>query len=189
MMGKTARVFGLVLLLLATGFSSVSAQSAAQKGEDEYYSQLGSLNRWTTDEVLRQKTGHRVPEFLKVSFGKHRGFDRMVFEADSDFIGYLVSYGEPPFRAEAGVETVKVRGKAFVEIALNPVTQSSDKNIQASEKRLAEQNRLGMPLIKEVRRVQWYEAELRYVVGLKRAAPFRVRVFSNPARLVVDFKH
>jgi hypothetical protein len=46
-----------------------------------------------------------------------------------------------------------------------------------------------MPLIKEVKRVQWYEAELRYVVGLKRAAPYRVQVFSNPARLIVDFKH
>lgn len=186
-MRATGRVFGVVLLLLTVGFSSVSGQSAAQKGEDEYYSESGSLNRWTTEMVLRQKTGY-FPEFLTVRFGKHRGFDRMVFEVDSDLIGYLVNYGEPPFRAEAGIENVKVRGKAFVEIALYPVT-SSDENIHANEKRLAEQNKLRMPLIKEVKRVQWYEAELRYVVGLKRATPFRVQVFSNPTRLVVDFKH
>ncbi|HUQ34069.1 MAG TPA: hypothetical protein VM095_18250 [Pyrinomonadaceae bacterium] len=188
MMMKTAgRIFGVSLLLLTIGFSSVSGQSGAQKGDDEYYDKLGSLDVWTTEGVLRHKYG-QYPEFLKVRFGKHSGFDRVVFEVDGDLIGYYVDYGKPPFQAEAGETSVKVRGKAFVEISLYPVS-ASDKSIAANEKRLAEQNKLKMPLIREAKPVEWFEGELRYVIGLKRQAPFRVHVLSNPTRLVVDFKH
>jgi hypothetical protein len=77
---KTAgRLLGLGLLLLAVGFSSVSGQSRTQTDGKQYLSEIGSLNLWTTDTVYRQKLGH-IPEFLTVRFGKHRGFDRMVFE-------------------------------------------------------------------------------------------------------------
>ena len=187
MVKLAGRALGLGLLLLGLGFSSVSGQSKAQTGGKEYLSELGGLNLWTTDPVYRQKLGD-TPEFLTVRFGKHRGFDRMVFEMDGDLIGYFITYGRPPFRADAGVEIIKVRGKAFVEIALYPVT-SSDENIQANEKRLAGQNMAKMALIREVKGVDWFEAELRYVVGLKRRTPYRVQVFSDPTRLVVDFKH
>jgi hypothetical protein len=185
MMKTVGRVFGLTLLLLTMGFSSVAGQSNKQKG-DEYFDKAGSLNVWTTDGVLRQKYG-TFPEFLTVRFGKHRGFDRVVFELKGDLVGYFINYGEPPFQAEAGEEVVKVRGKAFVEIELYPVS-SSDENIQANEKKLAEQNKLKLPLIRDVEAVEWFEGELRYVVGLNRKTPFRVQVFSNPTRLVVDFK-
>jgi hypothetical protein len=112
----------------------------------------------------------------------------VVFEVDGDLIGYYVDYGKPPFGGEASETSVKVHGKAFVEISLYPVS-SSDENIEANEKRLTEQNKVKMPLIREAKPVEWFEGELRYVIGLKRATPFRVRVLSNPTRLVVDFKH
>ena len=182
-LGRAAAMF---LLLLTIGLPSVSGQSSPQKNGEEYYSQMGRLNAWTTEPVYRQKYG-AVPEFLKVRFGKHRGFDRVVFELDEDLVGYFITYGKPPFQGEASEETVKVRGRAFVEIALYPVT-STDENIEANEKILAEQNKLKMPLIREAKPVEWFEGELRYVIGLKKETPFRVQVLSHPARLVVDFK-
>jgi hypothetical protein len=187
MMKTAGRIFGVSLLLLTIGILSVSGQSRAQKGGDEYYDKLGSLNVWTTEGVLRHKFGE-FPEFLAVRFGKHSGFDRVVFELDGDLIGYYVDYGKPPFQGEASETSVKVRGKAFVEISLYPVG-ASDEHIQANEKRLTEQNKVKMPLIREAKPVEWFEGELRYVIGLKRATPFRVQVLSNPTRLVVDFKH
>jgi hypothetical protein len=187
MMKTAGRIFCVSLLLLTIGFSSVSGQSGAQKDGEEYYDKLGSLDVWTTEGVLRRKFG-QFPEFLTVRFGKHRDFDRVVFELDGDLIGYYVDYGKPPFQGEASETTVKVHGKAFVQISLYPIS-ASDENIEANEKRLAGQNKVKMPLIREAKPVEWFEGELLYVIGLKRQAPFRVQVLSNPTRLVVDFKH
>ena len=185
-MKTIVRIFVAGLLLAVMGPSSVPGQSKDTRKPGEYYSKLGSLNVWTTDDVLRQKTGY-YPEFRTMRFGKHRGFDRVVFEVDGDLIGYYVHYGEPPFQAEAGEEVVKVRGNAFLEIALYPVV-STDENIAANERLVARQNNVRMPLIREIKPVEWFEGELRHVIGLRRRTPFRVQVFSNPTRLVVDFK-
>ena len=187
MMNAAGRVLGVGLLVLTMGFSSMSGQSKAQKGAEEYYGKAGSLNVWTTDNILRQRTGVS-PEFRTVRFGSHRGFDRVVFELGGGLIGYFINYGKPPFQAEAGEEIIKVRGKAFVEIELYPV-RSSNENIEANTKFVAQQNKLKMPLIREAKVVEWFEGELRLVIGLKRETPFRVQVLSNPTRLVVDFKH
>lgn len=184
MVGK---VVGWGLLMLILVFSSVFGQSAGQSKAGEYYDRVGRLNVWTTEEVLRRKYG-QFPEFLTMRFGKHRGFDRVVFEVKGDLIGYMVTFGSPPFQAEAGENIVKVHGKAFVEISLYPV-RSSDENIEANNNLAIQQNRLKMPLIREVKPVEWFEGELRYVFGLRRRTPFRVQTLSNPTRLVVDFKN
>jgi hypothetical protein len=186
-MKTIVRIFVAGLLFAVMGLPSVLGQSNNTRKLGEYYSKLGSLNVWTTEDVLRQKTGY-YPEFRTMRFGKHPGFDRVVFEMDGDLIGYYVHYGEPPFQAEAGEEVVNVRGKAFVEIALYPVV-STDENIEANERLGARQNKVRMPLIREIKTVEWFEGELRHVIGLRKRKPFRVQVFSNPTRLVVDFKH
>ena len=175
------------LLLLVIGLSPAATQSHAQGKAEEYYSIQGDVNVWTTEPVLRQKTG-MSPELIAMRFGRHRSFDRIVYELDGEPIGYYITYGEAPFQGEASEEVTKVRGRAFVEIALYPVV-ASDENLNASERLLAQQNKIQMPLIREVKTVEWFEAELRHVVGLRRQTPFRVQIFSNPTRLVVDFKH
>jgi len=182
-LGRASAVF---LLLLTMGLCYAAGQSNPQKKDQEYYSRQGRLNTWTTEPVYRQKFG-TAPEFLKVRFGQHKGFDRIVFELDEDLVGYFITYSKPPFQGEASEEVVKVRGRAFVEIALYPVV-STDENILANEKILAERNKAQMSLIREAKPVEWFEGELRYVIGLKKETPFRVQVLSNPARLVVDFK-
>ena len=184
MLGK---IFTVALLAFVVGLSSVQAQQGGHSGAEEYYDKLGDLNVWTTDDVLRRKYG-QFPEYLKMRFGSHDGFDRVVFQVDGDLIGYYITYGKPPFQGEASEEIVRVRGKAFVEISLYPVV-SSDENITANERYAIRQSKVKMPIIRQVRQVEWFEGELRYVFGLNRRRPFRVQVFSNPTRLVVDFKH
>ncbi|HEX8140311.1 MAG TPA: hypothetical protein VF544_22290 [Pyrinomonadaceae bacterium] len=184
----SGKIFGAALLAFALAVSSAHAQRRAQSGgQEEYYDKLGDLNVWTTDDVLRRKFGY-FPEYLKMRFGSHDGYDRVVFQVDGDLIGYYITYGKPPFQGEASERSVKVRGKAFVEIALYPVI-SSDANIEANERYAIRQSRTRMPLIRDVKQVEWFEGEIRYVFGLNRRRPFRVQVFSNPTRLVVDFKH
>jgi hypothetical protein len=184
MIGK---ILGAALLASVLALSSVQAQQRSQSGgQEEYYDKLGDLNVWTTEDVLRRKFGY-FPEYLKMRFGSHDGYDRVVFQVDGDLIGYYITYGKPPFQGEASERSVNVRGKAFVEIALYPVT-SSDANIASNERYALRQSRTRRPLIMDVKQVEWFEGEIRYVFGLKRRTPFRVQVFSNPTRLVVDFK-
>ena len=180
------KVFGVGLLVLTAGVWSVLGQTGSRDDGAGYYNREGRLNVWTTGEVLRQKTG-QSPEFLRTRFGRHGGSERIVFELRGDLIGYHVAYGRPPFQAEDGGRVVKVRGRAFVEITLYPVT-SSDENIEANERMLLRQHQVKTALIAEVKPVEWFEGELRHVVGLRRRAPFRVRTLSNPTRLVVEFR-
>ena len=186
-MKAAGKMLSAVLLLMAVGFSHVFGQSNSPPRGEEFLDKAGNLNVWTTESVLRQKTG-QYPEFLTVRFGTHKGFDRVVFELKGDLVGYFINYGKPPFQSEDGGRRTRVRGKAFVEIELYPV-KSWDENIEANEKVLIEQNKVWMPLIREVKPVEWFEAELRYVVGLKKETPYRVQVLTNPTRLIIDFKH
>src|SRR3954454_15951342 len=114
-----SRALAAGLLLLGLGFSSFAGQVNAQGKAEEYYSQEGRLNVWTTEAVLRQKAGR--PEFVTMRFGKHDGFDRVVFELKGEWGGYHVTYDSPPFDTDGDTSDIKVRGKAFVRVSLYPV--------------------------------------------------------------------
>src|SRR5215813_13004827 len=174
----TATVFFILML----GFGTAQGQAK----DEDYANVKGRLNVWTTQEVMRNeaKRGER-PEFLKLRFAKQEGFDRVVFELKGDIASYYIHYSKPPFQSEAGEETIKVHGQAFVEISLYPVG-SSDENIEANAKVAREQRRPNLGAIQEVKQVEWFEGELRYVFGLDKRTPFRVQVLSNPLRVVVD---
>ena len=179
------KVTGPALFLLFLGIAN--AQGPAK--DEDYANVRGRLNVWTTQEVMRNEVKRGTqPEFLKLRFARQDGFDRVVFELKGDIASYHITYSKPPFQSEAGEETVKVRGQAFVEISLYPVS-SSDENIEANEKVIRQQPELNLLAINDVKRVEWFEGELRYVVGLNKRTPYRVQVLYNPLRVVVDFKH
>jgi len=175
-------------LLVLLSFGAAPAQSNPAKDED-YANVRGRLQVWTTAEVMRNeaKRGTR-PEFLKLRFARHEGFDRVIFDLKGDIASYYITYSRPPFQSEAGEKTVKVRGQAFVEISLYPVS-SSDENIEANDRIVRAQQKLKLPAIKDVKTVEWFEGELRYVFGLSKRTPYRVYVLADPLRVVVDFKH
>ncbi|HYJ45148.1 MAG TPA: hypothetical protein VEV81_00945 [Pyrinomonadaceae bacterium] len=183
MAGKLFGV-GLLLFILGTGLFAGQWEVRAQTQEGYTYAQ-GDLNVWTTDTVLWQKSGD-APELVAMRFGKHRGYDRVVFEMDGEFAGYHVTYEEPFLRDGEGPDP-KVRGKVFAKIALYPI-YSTEEKVEAYDRIAARQDRRGMPVIRGIKQLEWFEGELSYVIGLRRRTPFRVQVFSNPTRLVVDFK-
>ena len=128
-----------------------------------------------------------MPRLSGVRFAQHRGFDRVVFDLTDKPAGYHVIYREPPFQGQASERIVKVRGKAFIEIAFYPI-RSSEEDVEVYEKLVTVQGRAKTALIADMKTFEWFEAELGYAVGLKRKTPFRVMELSNPARLVIDFK-
>jgi len=178
------RLFVPALFILWLGVTGAQGQAK----DEDYANVRGSLNVWTTQEVMRNEAKRGTqPEFLKLRFAQQEGFDRLVFELKGDIASYHITYSKPPFQSEAGEETIKVRGQAFVEISLYPVS-SADENIEANEK-VIRQQKLNLLAINDMKRVEWFEGELRYVVGLKKRTAYRVQVLYNPLRVVVDFKH
>lgn len=171
--------FGLLLFGLGC-YDAARAQRA-----DEYYNKTGRLNVWTTEGVLRNKTGN-APELGAIRFGKHEGYDRLVFEMKGELIGYYVTYDEP-FLADGEGQISPPRGKTFAKVSLYPIS-STNENVEANDRIVARQNKTAMPVIRGIKQLEWFEGELSYVIGLKRRTPFRVQVLSNPTRLVVDFK-
>ena len=184
-MQNHGRVLAAGFLLLAIGFSSVHGQWRAIDPENDCVNQRGRFNVWSTHCFSREARG-KAPELLGVRIGKHDGFDRIVFDFKGKLEGYTVKYEKPPLSWYGDGETIKVKGKAFVEITFYPLSVSQ---IEIGVTITPRQKRPNLPLIKEIKPLGWFEAEVAYVIGLDRKTPFRVHLMANPDRLVVDFKH
>ena len=46
-----------------------------------------------------------------------------------------------------------------------------------------------LPILQDIKSVDWFENFFSFAVGLKIKKPFRVQELSSPSRLVIDFKH
>ena len=180
MIGKA---FGVALLLLTMWLSPAFGQS---KVEDYYY-QEGELNTWTTDEVGKQDFKSGTTGVKRVRVGRHPGYDRVVLEFDQGTPNYWVNYEKIPISLY-GDQQIKVRGKAAIEISMSPVLYS-EKNYNTPVAPIKRRgSRLRTPLITEVWSLGWFEGEVMYAIGLNSRRPFRVQTFSNPDRLVIEFK-
>jgi hypothetical protein len=179
MIGKA---FGVGLLCLTVCVASAPAQSKNQTNG------RGVLNDWTVKEVARQDLGAGTDRVFRVRVGSHPGYDRVVFEFGAGAPNYWVYYQKPPVRLYSGEEVKGIRGNAFLEVSLSPVIYS-EKNYNTPVERLKRgQNPLRTRLVSDVWSLGWFEGELIYAVGLRERRFFRVQVFSNPDRLVIDFR-
>ena len=188
------KVFAASILSLTIGLSSVLGQRRVI--DKDCLNPEGRFSVWT--QCFHRQDSNGAPELLAVRVGKHHGFDRIVFDLKGVAVfdpkaqptNYGVRYEKPPLEWY-GDEVIKVKGKAFVEIALYPLSASAEKIVayQRGALIMPKQKIPNMPLIKEIKPLGWFEAEVGYIIGLKRRTPFRVQLLSNPDRLVVDFKH
>lgn len=178
------RSFLPMLLLAPLWAGSAGAQD---RGE-------GKLNIWTFSKVAsRAKYDEVLPVTYKMRTSGHIGFDRIVFEfAESAMPEYEIRYKKPPILIDASHiedaahptkdETIAVSGNAFITIE---IALSFDGKSVTSEF-LGKQD---LPVLKDVRTVDWFENYFSFVAGLKHRRPFRVQELSDPVRLVIDIKH
>jgi hypothetical protein len=168
-------------ILLLTILSSIVfvAQTFAQ------WEDRGKLNAWTSARVSRQNKDSRETPYLKeVRVAKNNGFDRIVFEFRGDIPRYFIEYIKPPITGTAD-EEIKVSGKFFVSITLQTLPYPDDEKL--AEAKIPE-GKLNLPVISEVREIEWFEGDRPFAIGLKAKKLYRVQQLKNPARLVVDFK-
>ncbi len=120
---------------------------------------------------------------------EHPPFDRIVLEFEGTEIpSWRVTYVEGPIQEDPSGEPIEVEGQAFLELRLEPATGVRLEGEEPEPTYLGP-GRLPVPdanVATEVVRIGDFEANLAWVVGVERPAPFAVTFLSDPLRLVVD---
>lgn len=141
----------------------------------------------TTGATAKKRNG-RAPGTLKaVRTATHENFDRVVFEFfESGVPGYQIEYVDKPVRNCGAGEVVPLSGSGWLRIQIIP----ANAHTQAGEVTISERERvLNLPVMKELKLICDFEADVQWVLGLSSPNRYRVLELSNPARLVVDVKH
>lgn len=124
-----------------------------------------------------------------VRIGTHDGFDRVVFELESDggTPGWIVRYGEPV--AQGSGEEVEVDGDVVLLATIRPVLLPPDLPDTV-------ETWFGPPIegrpggvIQEVVSGTVFEGHHEFFVGLDQERPFVVERLDDPPRVVVDIFH
>ncbi len=120
----------------------------------------------------------------EVRSARHPNFDRVVFEFEGAFIpGYRVEYLKNPARDCGAGEVVSISGDRFILIEIQPAHAHSESGAATITNR---HQKLGFPLIKELKIICDFEAEVQWLMGVGSPSQYRVLELSNPARLVID---
>lgn len=177
---KTGFMTLLAIIILLTIAFSVAAQNR----------NAGKLNTWTTRPVARRHENNDLTHLRTVRAAKQKGFDRIVFEFKGPVPNYSVEYHPSRFYDDdSGRREIKIAGKTFVHVNLNsiPVDEGQLKFTQSAD--FAPKGRLTLPALWEVEEAGFFEGHYDFLLGLKSRRLFRVTELTNPARLVIDFKH
>lgn len=170
------KTIGVGLLLLMLSSPSVLAQSA---------NATGKLNVWTTASV--ERNDNPSSSFREMRVAKQKAFDRVVFEFAGEVPNYNVHFEKPPITNYGG-EDLKMSGKAFVVVQFHMVSYPENADTSKIVFDIPK-NKLRVPIVTEIKNSEWFEGYLSFAIGLRMRKPFRVQQLSNPARLVIDFKH
>lgn len=143
--------------------------------------------QWTIGAVER-KRGNLAPAVLRaIRTGRHRGFDRVVFEFRGGAVpGYRIEYVDRPVRQCGSGDAVRVAGDAYLRVSLSPAQAHTDAGRPTIGYR---ELRLRLPLIKELQSTCDFEGEVEWVIGVSSPNRYRVMELSNPRRLVIDIRH
>lgn len=168
------RIFALLLVAV---FVAVNANG--QSGET-----------WTNKsvEIKASATSENNGVLSNVRVGKHKEYDRVVFEFSGEFVpGCKIDFAKPPFYLGESDETVKLTGTSFLQIAFTPAYAHDLESGQATIKNPDKLPRF--PTLKEAKLTYDHEGQVIYILGLVAQKSFRAQALSNPARLVLDIKH
>lgn len=151
----------------------------------------GTLDTWTTKPVSREHNQANQLSYVKtVRAAKQNNSDRVVFEFVGPFPNYRIEYLKGHFYdGEGGRERIKSAGNVFVQVEFNMIPASDEQLKFTETKGFVPKGRLRMPSVQSVTDQGLFEGFYDFVIGMAARNPFRVTELSNPARLVVDFKH
>lgn len=146
-----------------------------------------SAGEWTAGIVQRVRQ-RGVQTQVGVRFGKHVGYERVVFEFDESVPGYHLEYIDKPVRDCAAGHVRPIAGDGWLEVRFEPARAHDDEGHPTLAQREFEPHLQVAPLdlILELERTCDFEAVVTWVAGVASPNRFRVLELSDPPRLVVD---
>ncbi len=146
-----------------------------------------------TGPVKGSRSGAATALLERVALARHEGFDRVVLQFTNGLPGYSVAYAEPPLYEDGSGAPVRIAGREFLVIRLEP---ASGFDLETGEGRLVYTgprrlggSAAGTSVVREVVRTGDFEAVLTWAVGLGDRVDFRVLTLDGPPRLVVDLRN
>lgn len=132
-------------------------------------------------------TGPDVPILRAVRVGAHAGFDRLVFEFDSEGLPqWHVAYIDVPAADCGSGRDVPLAGEARLQVRFSGAHAHTEAGEPTSGPR---RRHVGQPALRELVRTCDFEAEVTWVAGVAGRNPYRPRVLDDPSRLVIDIAH
>jgi hypothetical protein len=138
--------------------------------------------------IVEKKRPNLKPAILKeVRTASHGNFDRVVFEFEGNAVpGYHIEYVEKPVRDCGQGDVISISGDGLLLVRLLPAQAHSESGAATIK---ARQLAPGLPIVKEMKIICDFEADMQWVLGVASPNRYRVLELSNPSRLVVDIRH
>jgi hypothetical protein len=178
--------FSKLLLLAACAFFSMAMTATAQYNYGDF--DEGELNVWTREKIFYEYRHKGYAEIKQPRFGRHKNFDRVVFDFEGTVPGFIVSYQNDLDQEHWG--DLPVLNKTFLVVEFYFVSIEGTRNADETPKYFEiPAGKIKSKIITEVANNGWWEGDENFAIGVKSKKDFRVMRLSNPARLVVDIKH
>lgn len=148
----------------------------------------------STDATPDAKTGGTtvmdVSLLTDLRTGRQPCSDRVTFEfRDGAPPEYRVEYESGPFSFGESGMPVTIQGSAFLVVTF-PHSSGVDLTDPAATATYTGPDSIlptGLTHVAEVRKIEDFEAVLRWVIGVDSARPFTVNVLDGPPRVYIDF--
>lgn len=141
----------------------------------------------TTGKSEGKSTATGKSQLTDARVGGHDGFDRVVFEFQGKGVpAYTLEYLKKPLTHCSSGEEVKVSGGAVLSVRFSSSAAHAEDGSSLIKSRDFSP---GLSIIKQATLLCDFEGSVQWVLGVGAAHPYRVMVYQDPARLVVDIKH
>lgn len=143
----------------------------------------------TATLAAQAQSASGVSLLTDVRTGRQPCADRIVFDFRSGQLpGYSVGYESGPFTLGQSDMPVTVAGEAFLVVRMTP---ASGVDLESPDARPTYEGPEsltppGLTHVREIRRLEDFEANLVWVVGLDAQRPFTVGALDGPPRIYVD---
>jgi hypothetical protein len=128
-----------------------------------------------------------MADLERVRFGRHDGFDRLVFDFEGGPPGYRIDYVSPPVRQQGSSRPVPVEGSSFLRLVLaHARTAILDAGGVHPTYHGPDRFRPAGSIVTEVVLTGDYEGNVGFAVGLGEKVPFRIFTLEDPSRVVLD---
>jgi peptidoglycan hydrolase-like protein with peptidoglycan-binding domain len=120
-----------------------------------------------------------------VRVGRHKNFDRVVFEFSAPIPGYTITYVPKVFQDGSG-DPLPLRGRAFISAVFTPASAHDNAGHPTVPSSVSVKD---FAMLRDVKLAGDFEAVVSWGIGLAAANGAQVTELTGPSRIVIDLAH